>query len=346
MVLYITDIKACIPKNGWTISVSVDHHLLLSTFIRTGKRRDTSTRVLRIALFLQVRTVTGHVNAVHDIFNGLSFVRNLVDGLHEGKFIQHAATGQHVVHFLGGQGTLQLLSVEQVAFNLGPLLFAKGLGVGRNDAAFCGAAIAFVRRSNLLFVVLQSFFGKRLGASSVATTVAGGDEIGHAAALRERLILDLPKDAAKLGHLQETHPEEGGFGVAAEADTVYESGSQSNDILECPAHFSAGDVRHVVHAKAVRIKHLAGVFVRRGAKVARQGAFAVLTQGDFVGHVGSHEHSALEIRAHLVRNLFGDENGGLGGAVKVCAYVSMEEAVQAQGKTTRDAKRRVSVTVI
>lgn len=78
-----------------------------------------------------------------------------------------------------------------------------------------------------------SSLGKGLGDPAVPAAVAGGDEVGHAAALQEGGCghLALAEDPGEGDHLHESQADDGSFGVVSTAETVAEPSSHGDDVL-------------------------------------------------------------------------------------------------------------------
>ena len=118
---------------------------------------------------------------------------------------------------LARDGALQLLPIEHAALDLAPGLAARCEG----------------RR-----------------ALAVAAAVAGGDEIGDAAALEESLALHAAEEiVTEAFHLAEADAHDRGLGVAAEAEAVAEAGAEGHDVLERAAELDAGHVRDRLYPK-------------------------------------------------------------------------------------------------
>ena len=75
--------------------------------------------------------------------------------------------------------------------------------------------------------------GEGLGHLAVPAPVAGGDEIGHAAALQEcgRGHLAFAEDPGEGNHLHEPQADDGGFRVVATEKAVTEPGAYGHDVL-------------------------------------------------------------------------------------------------------------------
>ena len=72
----------------------------------------------------------------------------------------------------------------------------------------------------------------------------GGDEVSQAAALHEGVVLHAREEHLReLGRLLEAYPDDGGLGVAAQAEAVAEARAERDDVLERAAQL---DARHVV----------------------------------------------------------------------------------------------------
>ena len=79
-----------------------------------------------------------------------------------------------------------------------------------------------------------SCFGEGLGDLAVAYAVAGGDEIGHAAALQEGGGGDGPVSAEHLGegdHLHQPQADDCSLGVVSETQAVAEACAHRHDVL-------------------------------------------------------------------------------------------------------------------
>lgn len=75
--------------------------------------------------------------------------------------------------------------------------------------------------------------GKRLGHPAVAAPVAGGDQVGHTAALQEGGCghLALAEDPGEGDHLHEPQADDGGLGVVSAAEAITEAGSHPYNVL-------------------------------------------------------------------------------------------------------------------
>lgn len=78
-----------------------------------------------------------------------------------------------------------------------------------------------------------SSLGKGLGDPAVPAAVAGGDQVGHAAALQEGGCghLALAEDPGEGDHFHESQADDSSFGVVPAAETVAEPGSHRYDVL-------------------------------------------------------------------------------------------------------------------
>lgn len=76
-------------------------------------------------------------------------------------------------------------------------------------------------------------FDEGLGHLAVASSVTGGDEVGHSAALQERSRSDLffAEEFGKRDHFHQPQPDYGCFGVVAKTEAVAEPGADCHDIL-------------------------------------------------------------------------------------------------------------------
>lgn len=75
--------------------------------------------------------------------------------------------------------------------------------------------------------------GKRLGHPAVPASIAGGDQIRHAAALQEggRGHLALAEDPGEGDHLHEPQADDGSFRVVSTVEAVAEPGAHGYDVL-------------------------------------------------------------------------------------------------------------------
>eukprot|EP00964_Phaeocystis_antarctica_P079138 scaffold49270_cov30-Phaeocystis_antarctica.AAC.1 len=97
---------------------------------------------------------------------------------------------EHVVDLLGRERALQLLAAQQLSLNLVKRLLLARLGEG-------------------------------FRALAVAAAIAGRDQIRHAAALEEGVVVDvLVERVGELFHFQEANAHDGSLGVAAVAKAV------------------------------------------------------------------------------------------------------------------------------
>ena len=243
---------------------------------------------------------------------------NLVD---EGELFEHALLLQHEVGLLAREGALQLLAGQQLLLNLLPSLLAgllvRWVGMMRINQNLLPVVIL----EGTVQLLIEMLPGKGLGTLAIASTVAGGDEIGHTARFHKGVVLDTVKEhLAELGHLPKAHSKEGGLGIAAEVEPIDETSTESNDVLERTAHFGTGHVANVLDAEGRRmVKDLTSQLVGRWAKVGCQGRLAHLTEGHLGRNVGAHEDAALEVISHGLLDGAADEDGILGVGAEVCA---------------------------
>ena len=79
---------------------------------------------------------------------------------------------------------------------------------------------------------------ERFGALAVPTTVARGDEVGDAAALEERGLLDPGVElVAEPHHFHQTDANDGGLGVASKPQPIHETRTNGHDVLQRTAQF-------------------------------------------------------------------------------------------------------------
>lgn len=76
-------------------------------------------------------------------------------------------------------------------------------------------------------------FDESLSDFAVSSSVAGGDEVGHAAALQEGGggHFAFAKQLGEGHHFHQTQPDHSRFGVVAETEAVAESSTYGHDIL-------------------------------------------------------------------------------------------------------------------
>ena len=246
----------------------------------------------RFRLLTAVRVPGNHVpggngNSLNNALDGFALERNLVNNLDEWKVVDDIPRRNELIGVFGGNGPLEFLAVEKIGLDLVPQARA------------------------LLGVDVIAGPGKGLGALAVPTTVTGRNEVGHATGFRKGIVPDPVKEhVAKLGHLSEAHPQQGGLGVPPEADPVDESRPQGNHVLEGPADLGTGHVRNVLDPKVRRaVKELPGHLVGGGTKVGGKGGLAHLSLGDLRGHVSAHEDAAGKVVSHGFGNAPGDEDG-------------------------------------
>ena len=256
---------------------------------------------------------------------------NLVD---EGELLEHAFLLQYEVGLLAREGALKLLAGQQLLLDLLPSLLADLLvccvGVVRIDEDL----LAVVILEGTVELLVEMLPGKGLGTLAITSTVTGGDEIGHAARFHEGVVLDsIEEHLAELGHLTKAHSKEGSLGIATEVESIDETGTEGDDVLERAAHFGTGHVANVLDAEGWRVvKNLPSQLVCRRAKVGRQGRLAHLTEGHLGGNVGAHEDTALEVISHGLLDGAADENRILGVGAEVCTYLIDCESKRAKNK--------------
>lgn len=76
-------------------------------------------------------------------------------------------------------------------------------------------------------------FGEGLGDLAVPSSVAGGDEVGDAAALQEGggAHLAFAEQLGERDHLHQPQPDHRRLGVVSETEAVAESGTYCHDVL-------------------------------------------------------------------------------------------------------------------
>mmetsp|Transcript_31235 Transcript_31235/g.97990 ORF Transcript_31235/g.97990 Transcript_31235/m.97990 type:complete len:324 (+) Transcript_31235:227-1198(+) len=166
----------------------------------------------------------------------------------------------HRPDLLGRERALQLLSTEEL-----PLDSLPGLAALRANEG--------------------------LGALAVAAAEAGGDEVGHAAALEEGAVLDVRVEMPDEGdHFLEADADERSLGVPSEPESVAEADAQGHDVLERTAELHPGDVAHGADPERGSVEELhEHVRIPLGGLNAERG-LAELPLGDLPGDVGAHEN--------------------------------------------------------
>lgn len=146
-----------------------------------------------------------------NLLDAHTLVRNLVHLLEQRVGVCSASSDQEVVDLLGGRRSLKLLAVQQLLLEL---------------------------RERL------ARLGKLLSALPVSASVARRDQVGDTGRLvRECIGLGaLEELEAESSHLLETDSEDGGLRVAAEAETVDESSSERDDVLQGARERDTGDI--------------------------------------------------------------------------------------------------------
>ena len=222
------------------------------------------------------------------------------------RVVPDAAPGDEAGHnVLTGDRALQLLPVQQITLDLGPALAA-----GRE--------------------------GRR--ALAVAAAVAGGDEVGDAAALKKRSALHPAEEVAtKALHLTQADAHDGRLhaglqplpdtvaasvsdstaiasiamvgthlGVAAQAEAVAEASAERDDVLERTAQLDAGHVVDRLYPEGGPVEEEAPRGGGGGVSTA-DGRLAELVLSHLIRHVGTHEHTDRHRRAQRLVDHAGDE---------------------------------------
>mmetsp|Transcript_21470 Transcript_21470/g.44785 ORF Transcript_21470/g.44785 Transcript_21470/m.44785 type:complete len:217 (+) Transcript_21470:422-1072(+) len=196
-------------------------------------------------------------NALNDLLDRAAVEGNLVNGLDEGEGSQDASRFQKRIHFHGGKGALQLLSIQQFGFHFFPLLLAlriihEGIRSGRTLAAHgvFSTPILGILTAHSRFAGGHALLGKGFGTKTIASTVARGNKIGHTATLGKGLVFHTIKEhATKLGHFSQAHAQESGLGVASHAQGVDKASAEGHNIFEGPADFGTSHIRHVLDSE-------------------------------------------------------------------------------------------------
>jgi hypothetical protein len=187
-----------------------------------------------------------------------------VNGREERELLHRVVLLEDAVHLLGRVRALQHLAIQQRLLELLPRRLLRDEG---------------------------------LGALAVAAAEARGDEVGDAAALEERVLLDAVEVLeAELLHLGQADADDGGLGVAAVLEAVAEAGAQRHHVLEGTAHLHAVRVQRHVHAERGGVEQLAQQRAMAEVSAAQRG-LAEVSGGDLVGHVGAHQDAAVDVQA-------------------------------------------------
>lgn len=142
--------------------------------------------------------------------------------------LRHVLLFQDLVHLSRRSWTLKLLTVQQLILQLFNSL--------KHQQIFELLVVYFFFPSELMLRLSYfACFGKSLPDFAVASAVAGGDEVGDAAALQEGGGGDGAVGAEELGegdHLHQAEADHRRLGVVAEAQAVAETGSHGYDVLQ------------------------------------------------------------------------------------------------------------------
>eukprot|EP00964_Phaeocystis_antarctica_P160878 scaffold132824_cov30-Phaeocystis_antarctica.AAC.1 len=153
-------------------------------------------------------------------------VGDLVDGGEEGELVLEALHLEHVVDLLGRERALQLLAAQQLGLNLIERLLLARLGEG-------------------------------LCALAIAAAIASRDQIRHAAALEEGVVVDIfVEHVGKLFHLQEANAHDGSLGVAAVAKAVDVARADGHDVLQSATQLNTHSVLHDAHLEGRTVESL------------------------------------------------------------------------------------------
>mmetsp|Transcript_91901 Transcript_91901/g.256706 ORF Transcript_91901/g.256706 Transcript_91901/m.256706 type:complete len:252 (+) Transcript_91901:604-1359(+) len=165
----------------------------------------------------------------------------------------------------------------------------------RPDLLRSKGALELLPSQQLLLDVLPRFRALRLHKSfstlTVAPSEAGGDEVGHTAALQEGAVLHAWVEVAdEGGHLLQPDSDDSRLRVAAETYSVAEASPKGHHVLEGATEFHARNVRYRPHAEGWAVEELDQELLVLLRRVGAQGGLAELLVGDLVSHVGAHEH--------------------------------------------------------
>mmetsp|Transcript_3951 Transcript_3951/g.10382 ORF Transcript_3951/g.10382 Transcript_3951/m.10382 type:complete len:422 (-) Transcript_3951:19-1284(-) len=235
-----------------------------------------------------------------DRLDGRALESNLVDALEERELVLDALVFEHHHHVLASDRALQLLPVELVSLDLVPRAFLPREG---------------------------------LGALAVAAAVAGGDQVGDAAALEERVVADAVvgvEGLAKLDHLLEPNADDRRLGVAAVPKPVDEARADRHNVLERAAQL---DSDRVLDGADLEREVVVGKLEERAVRrvLVTNGRLAEGVACHVVRDVRAHEHRA--IGAQLLADDIGDEHDAV--LVKVNA-LDGREALGARGSGRLD----------
>lgn len=207
------------------------------------------------------------------LLNGFAFIADLIYGSKQWKLLDQPLLFEDAVHFSRRLRSLELLPIQHLLLQL-----FNGL----------------------------SSLGKRLGHPAVPAPVAGGDQVGHAAALQEGggRHLALAEDPGEGDHFHEPQADDGRFGVVSTAEAVAEPGSHRYDVLKCTTEFHGVSI---VNHRDSKIWSLQKLFEEKAILhyLAANGGLTELLSSHLAGNVGSHQHT--DVNAHLLSDDVGDE---------------------------------------
>ena len=204
----------------------------------------------------------------------------------------HLRVDQHVVHLLARRCALQLLPVQHLLLQLLPRLHLTSL------------ATRHLLRAH-----------ERLRAAHVAAAPARGDQVRHARALEEGVVLGITtarqtrlhaliEHLGELLHLHQTNANQRRLRVRPVAQRVHEARAQRDHVLERATELHAHGVVHQRHAEVRRVEqHLQLLRVVAHAVAGReeeeeqlpQSYFGELAGGDLIRHVGAAEDGAVDV---------------------------------------------------
>lgn len=215
------------------------------------------------------------------LLHGLAFIADLIDGSKQWKLVQQPLLLEDAVHFRRSQRSLELLPIQHLLLQL-----FNGL----------------------------SSPGKGLGHPAVPAPIAGGDQVGHAAALQEGGCghLALAEDLGEGDHFHESQADDGSFGVVSAVETVAEARSHRYDVLQSTTELNS---ICVLNHRDAKIWSLQKFFEEKAILhyFAADGGLTELLRRHLVGNVGSHQHT--DVNAHLLSDDVGDEFQALGALV-------------------------------
>ena len=154
-------------------------------------------------------------NAFDNTLDGLTPKGNVVNGGHEGKGGQDASRFQQRSDLLTRPSPLEFLTVEEGRFEAFPrlrTLVLRGAEDGRRNFLPCPVGSRHVVGiggvgGGVQATAVESFFGKCFRAPSIASTVTGRNEIGHATTLCEGLVLNTVKEQmTEPSHFTQSNP--------------------------------------------------------------------------------------------------------------------------------------------